>query len=424
MADVAFSHQVSLPSMIYEHDCDTQLPHNIFDEEFGPESKELPPSRPFTEPTPMSYMIAKVKLCLEMGNILQATGRARNQVHYDEILRYDAKLLEIKAEIPPHLKLQPLDSSHDPLTLIIARFNIDILYLKIVCLLHRKYMSRARHNARYAHSRRRAIEASLETLRHLETLHRESQPNGRLRSIKWFVTSIATKDFLLPAMLIVLDLHFDNMAERSGEQRNLASTHFWTREQRQDMIGSLDLTQEIWKGLADTSMEAVKASKVLEIMLEKIKSPVVGGGGGGGEPTAGAADMFGSNDSGDMQPEHSAAMTLGMLSGGMSPNSAALFNSVQSPGGTVYPPIDPSFGSGAMGSSGMTPDFSGDLLGVPGAASPLSMFNTMGGGNLDFPTDFDWVSTLRVNVSLSALSVFFLATWTVLYLYTCYRAVR
>jgi len=222
--------------MIYEHDCDTQLPHNLFDEEFGPETKVLPPSRPNAEPTPISYMISKVKLCLELGNILQATSRVRNQVHYDEILRFDAKLREIKAELPPHLKLQPLEGNHDPLTLVIARFNLDILYLKIMCLLHRKYMSRARHNPRYAHSRRSAIDASLEALRHLATLNRESQVDGRLRSIKWFVTSIATRDFLLPAMLIVLDLHFDNQTEKSGERRDSHNLHFWTREQRQEMI--------------------------------------------------------------------------------------------------------------------------------------------------------------------------------------------
>ena len=80
LSDVIFSHQVSLPSMIYGHDCDTQLPHNLFDEEFGPDTKVLPPSRPNAEPTPISYMISKVKLCLELGSILQATGRVRDHV--------------------------------------------------------------------------------------------------------------------------------------------------------------------------------------------------------------------------------------------------------------------------------------------------------------------------------------------------------
>ena len=381
--------------MIYGHDCDTQLPHNLFDEEFGPDTKVLPPSRPNAEPTPISYMISKVKLCLELGSILQATGRVRDHVHYDEILRFDAKLRGIKAELPPHLRLQPLEGTHDPLTLVIARFNLDILYLKIMCLLHRKYLPRARHNLRYAHSRRSAIESSLEALRHLATLHRESQPNGRLRSIKWFVTSIATRDFLLPAMLVVLDLHFDNVAEKAGERRDSHNLHFWTREQRREMISSLELTRDIWKGLADspnTSMEAVKASNILDIMLEKIKKPSAGSG-TINRRDGGDAGLFGgaSAGTGDLRPEHSAAVTLGMLSGGLSPGSDALQSSL----GPVAPPtFEVGFGSSGSGSgSGMTPDFSGDLPGLdPGPASPFSVFNSMANANMDFTNNnFDWV---------------------------------
>src|SRR5262245_43003252 len=105
MSDVIFSHQVSLPSMINDHDCDTQLPTNIFDDEFGPEIDVLPPSRPSSEPTPIAYMIFKAKLCAELGNILHATNRVRHPVSYDEILRFDGRLREVMGELPPHLKL-------------------------------------------------------------------------------------------------------------------------------------------------------------------------------------------------------------------------------------------------------------------------------------------------------------------------------
>ncbi|KAK1837329.1 hypothetical protein QBC39DRAFT_246275 [Podospora conica] len=422
LADISFSHQVALPNMIYEHDCDTELPSNLFDEEFGPDTKVMPPGRPNDEPTPISYMNCKVKLCLELGHILQATSRIKDPVHYDEILRFDARLRELRAEMPPHLKLQPLDGgSHDPLTLVIARFNLDILSLKIMCLLHRKYMSRARHNPRYAHSRRSAIEASLDTLRHLETLHRESQPNGRLRAIKWFVTSIATRDFLLAAMLIILELHFDSpdtAAAAGTERRESHARHFWTREQRLEMIRYLELTRDIWSGLGHTSMEAVKATSILDIMLAKIKRP-----GSTDQPPPTTHPLFPGSSNDDMRPEHSAAMTLGMLSGGgvatPSPNPpATVFDAVRSPGGTVYPAFDlgshtnnNSMGSSGGGSgSGMTPDFSGgDLLfgggGDPGAgpASPFSsMFGSMGGGvgggvggaSMDFTSGLDWVRPL------------------------------
>ncbi|KAK3301182.1 fungal-specific transcription factor domain-containing protein [Chaetomium fimeti] len=405
MMDIFFSHHLSLPSMISEHDCDTELPHNIYDEEFGPDSKVLPPSRPNTEATPVSYMVSKVKLCNHLGIIIQATGRVKDQVHYDDILRFDAKLRDIRAELPPHLRMQPLDAS-DPLTSVMARFHLDILYLKIMCVLHRKYIPRARHNPRYAHSRRTAIEASLETLRHLATLHRESQPNGLLHSIKWFFTSVTTKDFLLPAMLVVADLHFDNASRDPAGQHNAQGSDFWTREQRQEMISSLERTRDIWKGLSDVSIEALKASNILEIMLIKIKS--LGGADGptSSPGTSRASGPRGSGDSAGLRPEHLEAVGRGMPSGPAMSGPSAVFNSVQPSMGMSFGApslgldvgisgVSPGTGSGTstgMGSA-TAPDFSNPMMGFDSVQSPLSMFDNMASSTLDFSdNNFDWES--------------------------------
>ncbi|CAK7228783.1 hypothetical protein SBRCBS47491_007023 [Sporothrix bragantina] len=430
MCDVMFSHQVSLPNMIYDHDCDTQLPLNIFDEEFGPNTKVLPPSRPSSEPTPIAYMIAKVKLCLELGNILQATTRVGKPVPYEEILRFDKRLREVKEEIPSHLKLQPLEGSQDPLTLIIARFNIDSLYQKIMCLLHRKYLSRARQNPRYAHSRRSAIEASMETLHHLQTLNKESQANGRLRSIKWYVASIATKDFLLPAMLVALEVRFDNLAHKEGRDND----SFWTREQREDMVNILNSTKEIWRPLADGSMEAFKAYNIIRIVLEKIGTPpsneprateaFMSTGVCGAEAPSGFKTTPSENsvqidtpltdplmESEAMAPLNILSGTVPALSGSSttsatgvpniaasttSPNTdvAALFGSIQTPGGTTYGALDPTL-SAAIDGGLSASDLNGDMM---GSMAGFNMFNnSMGGGvpnimddAMDFTTNFDW----------------------------------
>ncbi|CAK7202241.1 hypothetical protein SEUCBS139899_004963 [Sporothrix eucalyptigena] len=427
MCDVMFSHQVSLPNMIYDHDCDTQLPLNIFDEEFGPNTKVLPPSRPNSEPTPIAYMIAKVKLCLELGNILQATTRVGKPVPYEEILRFDKRLREVKEEIPSHLKLQPLEGSQDPLTLIIARFNIDSLYQKIMCLLHRKYLSRARQNPRYAHSRRSAIEASMETLHHLQTLNKESQANGRLRSIKWYVASIATKDFLLPAMLVALEVRFDNLARKEGREED----SFWTPEQRADMINILNSTKEIWRPLADGSMEAYKAYNIIRIVLEKIGTAPSDGprsteafmssGVCGAEAPSGFKSTPSDNSvhidtpltDSMLEPEamaplnilsgtvpsmtSSSASTIPNIAATTSPNAAvasALFGTMQSPGGTAYGTLDPTLSAAIEG--GLTAsDLNGDMM---GSMAGFNMFsNAVGGGvsnilddTMDFTTNFDW----------------------------------
>ncbi|KAI2623017.1 fungal-specific transcription factor domain-containing protein [Hypomontagnella submonticulosa] len=382
MSDVIFSYQVSLPTTIYEHDTDTKLPHNIFDEEFGPTSKTLPPSRPMMEPSPIAYMISKTKLCIEFGNVLHAVSRVGKQVNYDEILLHDRRLREIIEEFPPHLKIRSLEGFHDPVTLIIARYNLDILYQKVMCMLHRKHMLRARQNPRYAHSRRSAIEASLEILGHLRTIYRECQPNGRLRSMKWYV-SATSKDTLLPTMLVLLDLHHDNLSSASGKRQDSQAACFWTPEQRQEMISSLESVTGIWKSLSSESVEAYKAANILEIMLAKIKNPEPAPASAArpSAPPDGLFTTFGA----EMLPEHSAAMTLNMLSGGLTPT-------IQSPGGTTYPNIDLNMGTGTGPGTGLTPEFQpGDISSINNAASPFSMFTTLGGGgNMAIDHNFDW----------------------------------
>lgn len=389
MTDVMFSHHVALPIMINDHAVDTDLPGNYLDSDFGPDTKVMPPPRPQSEATPLSYLIAKSKLCNEFGIIGQATTRVRNQVSYDEILRYDARLREIRDELPQHLKMKPIEGCQDPMNIIMNRHGVDILYNKIMCLLHRKYMNRSRHNPRYAHSRRSAIEASLENLRTLHSLYQESLPNGRLRAIKWYVNSIATKDFMLPANLIAIDLHLDAGTPGSGRHDSQSGTFSWTPEQRQEMITALERTHAIWETMADDSVEAFKASKICRIVLDKIAtmSP---------QPAADIkADHARSNSqnyatsaAASSAEAQQAALGLNMLSsGGLTPNTAALFGgSIQSPGGTAYPASDPMASSAGMT---MMPDF-GMADGVGAAGAPVSMFDGIG-DNMDFSTlNFDW----------------------------------
>jgi hypothetical protein len=382
MADVVFSHQVSLPSMIHEHECDTELPSNIFDDELHPDLKVLPPAHPSTEPTPIAYMIAKARLCNELGNILQATNRVGKPVHYDEIIRFDAKLRQIMQELPPHLKLTPLEGTRDPVTLIISRFNMEILYLKILCLLHRKYQTRARQNPRYAHSRRSAIEASMAALNHLAVLHRESQQTGRLRSLAWFIKSIATKDFVLPAMLIAVDLHYDNVAmETAMEDEPHEGAEVWSPEQRAKMIEAVQTAGNIWRELAHTSMVAFKAAKVIDIMLAKIQDPT--------------------------KPEPSSASSQTEMTTPSLSASLGLFQTPEfSQDFMTQPGMTPAgFGqqldiseASAFMDFGLPAGIGGDLpmdgLTATGPQSPFSLLTNLGGGlsgaSQDLPTGLDW----------------------------------
>jgi Fungal specific transcription factor domain len=392
-ADILFSFQLALPNMIRSGDCDTELPRNIFDDEFGPDSKELPLARSKAEPTPLSYMLAKTELALVFGEIIEEINSlSGHKAPYDEIMRKDARLQEVRNNIASHLKLRPLEKcAHDPAPLLVSRFAVDILYQKALCVLHRKYLCRARQNPRYAHSRRICVEASMEILRHQATIHRETQIGGRLRTMRFFIGSLTKNDILLGAMIVCLDLHYDSMPEQYDR-------FFWTAEQQSSMFQALEKSAEIWKESADTSVEAYKASSILGVMLEKLKCQGFGQSATTPEPRT-TNEAFSSFDD-NLQPEHSAAMTLGMLSsGGLTPNTAALFNSSMplTPGtANKYNSMDIGM-SDATAGMGIIPNFGigGNSLGtIEGAPSPFTqVFGNLGAGPgiTDLPPNLDWV---------------------------------
>jgi len=191
-------------------------------------------------------------------------------------------------------------------------------------------------------------------------------------------------------MIVCLDLHYDSITESLAERPPHYDMYFWTPAQRAEMVQALETSQRIWKESQETSMEAYKASNIIGVMLEKVRYKTKPAD----EPTT--SEVFAQFDDANLKPEHSAAMTLGMLSGGLSPNSAAIFNNaLQSPRGTNYANFDMSMGD-SSGNTGLTPNYTGDVANqfgtVNNVASPFSVFGNAGSGNgmMDVPANLDW----------------------------------
>ncbi|KAL9100228.1 MAG: hypothetical protein Q9163_004367 [Psora crenata] len=330
-SDLLFSFQIGLPSMVRIGDSDAELPRNLFDEEFDEDTQVLPSSRPPSEPTPVSYMRAKAIMSYAFGKVVEQLHRV-TCCSYDEIMELDQSLRDALAESPPHLRMRNFeDSKEDPGALVMQRFNLSILYHKGQCVLHRKFLHKARENARYAHSRRTCIDSSMELLSHQATLHNHSRRGHRLHGMKVFISSLTAADFLLAAMIVALDLCYGSETENDSKPSGDVST--WGSERRSDMIRALEVSIEIWKEKSDQSIEAYKASKILTVMLKKMRCNRAQQGHGAQNPftfpsvsnTSENGQAFSSAV--EEKPEHSAAMTLGMLSsGGIGSNNAPQYN--------------------------------------------------------------------------------------------------
>ena len=403
-ADLLFSFQVALPSMIRIGDSDTELPRNIYDDEFDEESTALPAPRPASEATPISYMIAKGRLSFGFGRVLEEiNGVHRNG--YDEILKIDRGLRDIYESIPDHLKLRPMtEQTLAPISLIMARFSLATIYHKSQCVLHRRYMRLARNGNRYVHSRRQCLDSAMSLLNFQAIQHQQSRERGRLRSLRNHVNSLTAHDYLLAATIVCMDLY--NTRERPNAENdvptpatsvsggsisqgsNMSTDGMYVpglNYTRDDLIRALEESRDVWMANRDFSMEAYKASELLNVLLYHLKLPY-------SPSTTQNAQLPTSIQStpGTNNDEQNAAMTLGMLqSGGVGSNG---------PSTTVSNPASP----GAWDKGGVFSNFGANndqfnpgLFGAANPASPFSggFFNqTMGMGNLDTGMNLDWVS--------------------------------
>jgi hypothetical protein len=404
-ADLLFSFQVALPSMIRIGDSDTELPRNIYDDEFDEDSTTLPAPRPSSEATPISYMIAKGRLSFGFGRVLEEINGVQRK-GYDEILKIDRGLRDIYESIPDHLKLKPMaEQTLAPISLIMARFSLATVYHKSQCVLHRRYMRLARNGNRYMHSRRQCLDSAMSLLNFQAIQHQQSRERGRLRSLRNHVNSLTAHDYLLAATIVCMDLY--NTRERLSNDNDVSTPNTsvsggsisqgsnmstdgayvaglnYTRE---DLVRALEESRDVWMGNRDLSMEAYKASELLNVLLYHIKLPYSPSQPQNAPLPAGNPQSQGSNND-----EQNAAMTLGMLqAGGLgSTLPAGSGSNAASPGG----PWDK---GGLYGNFGVNNEqFNPGLFGAANPASPFGsgLFSgPMGMGNLDQGMNLDWVS--------------------------------
>lgn len=338
-ADLLFSSQTSLPAMVRIGDSDTELPRNIYDEEFDEDSTLLPPSRSVSEPTPVSYMITKARMAFAFGRVLEEVNGTRSKP-YEEILKIDKGLRELFDEIPDHLKLRPMNEQYNlPIAHILARFQIAAIYHKAQCVLHRRFLRSARNNPRYAYSRRTCLGSAMALMDFQSNMHRETRENGRLRNKSWF-TSLNTHDFIFAATIISMDLYLekqraeaniasattsprtnfsDSNSGRSGSTSEAYGFTMGMEHSQEDLLKSLEEGRDIWTEIRDESIEAYKVSECLNVLLAQLKAP--------SGPAQGTKDQQQYRNGnlnevhGHVDEKQSAAMTLGLLSsGGKSPN--------------------------------------------------------------------------------------------------------
>lgn len=271
--DTLMSFQMGMPSVIPPEFCDTEPPRNLNDEDIWPTMPTLPPSRPNSDYTPILYTIAKGGVMNMFRKVLihtHSSSSTKSPLSYPVTIDLDAKLRETYAQIPETLKWRPINQSFTVSSgLIINRSTIELLYLKSVIVLHRRYLNTERHDPQREFSRRACINAALEVLARQTELHAAtSGPHGRLYEDRWMVSSLTAHDFLLASMVICLELSVlmrSSPTLSPGKAGQAASPHF------ERLLDALLNSQRIWASKSAYSNEARTAALTLQLMIDRVQ---------------------------------------------------------------------------------------------------------------------------------------------------------
>ncbi|KAF5591817.1 transcriptional regulatory [Fusarium pseudoanthophilum] len=254
--DLGLSAQMGLPRMIKQWQTDTQEPSNLQDSDFDKATVEMPPSRPEAELTPILYRLVKARLMTTVGYIWDFAADVRPYT-YIEVKRMDSKLDEARKSIPDCLRWHSFarcitDSPQN----IMQKVVLETLVYRAKIVLHQKFMFGPLANA--ADSRRIVLESALKLLDYQHMLQEESQPFCQLYQERWRVSSLVNHDFLLATSILCYYLQ-----NRKCEGMPVSAS----APMDESIMVSLRRSYDIWLQSSDTSKEARKVVKALNVVL-------------------------------------------------------------------------------------------------------------------------------------------------------------
>ena len=257
--DLLASFHIGLPGMMQTIESDTLPPRNLLDEDFDEDCTELPPSRPESEMTPMSYALCKGRLSDEAGKIMVIANKLQLPP-FSEVLKLDLSLREAYDKVPTQLRLDESEITvTDSPSTILKRFSVSVLFEKSRCMLHRKFLMKVREHPEYQYSKQAGIDASMKLLHRQGLIHQAASPGGPLALDRWFLSSLSTHGFLLAAMIIYL-----NVMNGIKDPRSTNPTEI------QAGVDALEMSRNNWEAALSLTPEAKRASLVLVSMVDKV----------------------------------------------------------------------------------------------------------------------------------------------------------
>ncbi|KAI1262534.1 hypothetical protein F5Y18DRAFT_397508 [Xylariaceae sp. FL1019] len=310
--DLLVSFHLGLPCMIHGIESDTALPRNLLDSDFSEESTELPPSRPMSDYTPLTYAINKARIARGFG-LVARLAHSLTVPSYAEVMRVDARIQDVWSSVPSYMRVKPISECiTDAPMLVIQRFGLASLYQKSRCVLHRRYLVDLRRLPEHDYSRRTCLEAAVMLLGYQDTMYEACKPGGMLAQNGWFISSLAINDFLLADMILALaaQQRSERLRLRDGDGDALPE---WmaaccppvTKDKAVEM---LKRSYRIWLKMAAGVPDCRRAADVVRGLLRRIHAQL-------GESTAEYESLAGTIDDNSKSPPLGRLTLAGVSSG-------------------------------------------------------------------------------------------------------------
>lgn len=254
--DLLQAFQLGLPTYIPHDSYDTKPFSNLADSDFDEQSTYLPPSRPENEPTRILQFSVKCRVIIAFSQAFRSAISLK-PIAIEKVMELDREVREAHSTVPPSLQIRRIASSFaDSSSVIMARIDIELLFRKTLCTLHRKSMI-----AGNAYSREVCRVSAMSILTHLVDLRRELQPGNMLAADQWLMSCYTMHDFLLAAM--VLCLLVSQRRERNANEEGLRDS--------QEEIAMIREAYHATHVLSNQSKEAKRVSNVLASMLSSLE---------------------------------------------------------------------------------------------------------------------------------------------------------
>ncbi|KAI0880101.1 fungal-specific transcription factor domain-containing protein [Annulohypoxylon maeteangense] len=262
-ANLIFASQMGLPSMLKDHQIDTEEPHNLKDSDFDEDTTELPPARPDSELTAVLYIITRTRVAHLWEEVRDlATDIRRHK--YDEILAMDQKVHVHQRRLPPAFRMQPVGQSiTDPPHLIMQRIWLQICFLRLQIVLHKKYFMTPTPNERYSYSRNVTLKAAVEIIEYQHMVYDLVKPDALLYDARWKLSSVMNNEFMLATGVLC---HYMKQID-AAPQRTVEGISI------EDIKKLLIRSLECWQRFAGTSRHARKAIEAIRLVLKSTSTP-------------------------------------------------------------------------------------------------------------------------------------------------------